>query len=96
MPHLISVDNFTIKEITSNLPETRSIDHVAMLFGEHHYGVDGYGVGGIPMGSIYNEFDKLSAVARTGRGRIGVATTSSCHAVVSLFEISKIGTINRR
>lgn len=80
----------TIKEITTNLPQEKSIDYVAMLFGEHHYGVDGYGVGGIPMNSIYNELDKLSAVARTGKGRIGVATTSSCHAVVTLFEIQNL------
>jgi hypothetical protein len=77
----------TISELLSALPNQDAVLHTAVLFGQHHYGTDAYGVGGIPMRVIYEEADRLVEVARGGKGRIGIATISSCHGVLNLFEI---------
>ena len=77
----------TISELLSALPNQDAVLHTAVLYGQHHYGTDAYGVGGIPMRAIYEEADRLVEVARCGKGRIGIATISSCHGVLNLFEI---------
>jgi hypothetical protein len=78
----------TISELLSTLPNQDAVLHTAVLYGQHHYGTDAYGVGGIPMRAIYEEADRLVDVARSGKGRIGIATISSCHGVLNLFDVS--------
>lgn len=77
----------TISRLTSSLPADETTLHTAVLFGEHHYAKDGFAVGGIAMRTIYDEADRLCALGRAGRGRIGIATISSCHGVVNLYDI---------
>lgn len=77
----------TIAQLVSSLPSQDALLHTAILYGEHHYGTDAHGVGGIPMRLIYEEADRLVDIARSGQGRVGIATISSCHGVLSLFEI---------
>lgn len=83
----------TISGLVASLPRYEAPTHAAVLYGEHHYANDGYGVGGIPMARIYREADAICALAREGAGRIAVATISSCHGVVNLFEIKAVGQI---
>ena len=78
----------TIAEMLADLPQEESVAHTSMFYGEHHYGADGYAVGGIPMDTIYTECERLSAVAKKGAGRIGIATISSCHGVLNLFDVT--------
>ena len=77
----------TIKNMLAELPEEEAVTYVALLYGEHHYGADKYGVGGIAMKTIYSECDKLSELVREGKRRVGIATISSCHGVLSLFDV---------
>ena len=80
----------TICEMLAQLPQEQSVAHTSIFYGEHHYGADGYAVGGIPMKTIYSEYDQLSEVASKGIGRIGIATISSCHGVLNLFDVRGI------
>ena len=63
------------------------IDEVAMFFCKHHCDAGEYDVGGIRMKTIYEEGDRVCDIAKSGRGRIGVATFSSCHGVLNVFDL---------
>jgi hypothetical protein len=78
----------TIAEMLADLPQEESVAHTSMFYGEHHYGAEGYAVGGIPMDTIYTECERLSTVAKNGAGRIGIATISACHGVLNLFDVT--------
>lgn len=76
----------TIDEIVSTA-KNPPIDEVAMFFCQHHCDAGEFDVGGIRLKTIYEEGDRVCDIAKSGCGRIGVATFSSCHGVLNVFDL---------
>ena len=59
---------------------------VAMFFCKHHCDAGQHDVGGISFKTIYEETDKILHYLKFGNCSFGIATFSSCHGVMNLFE----------
>jgi hypothetical protein len=81
--HKICVDEIVVVDKNIN------VETVGYFFCKHHCDADGYEVGGISMKTIFQEADRIFQVAAKGHGVFGIATLSSCHGVLNLYEVHK-------
>jgi hypothetical protein len=69
---------------------------VAMFFCKHHCDAGQHDVGGIAFKTIYEETDKILHYLKSGNHAFGIATFSSCHGVMNLFEPAlPVATVSR-
>jgi len=78
----------TISDLIRSIRSDINVETVGYFFCQHHCDADGYEVGGISMKTIFEEADRIFQVAAKGRGVFGIATLSSCHGVLNLYEAS--------
>ncbi len=64
-----------------------NIENVAMFFCKHHCDIGEHDVGGVRFRTIYEEYDRLRAQADQGQSRIGIATFSSCHGILNVYDL---------
>jgi hypothetical protein len=81
----------TIGDLIRNIRSDINVETVGYFFCKHHCDADGYEVGGISMNTIFQEADRIFQVAAKGRGVFGIATLSSCHGVLNLYEVNASG-----
>jgi hypothetical protein len=76
----------TIADLVRELPAHLKVNEVAFFFCKHHCDEEELEVGGIPMALIYSEAQKVFDQVKGGAKRIAVATLSSCHGVLNIYE----------
>jgi hypothetical protein len=76
----------TIADLVRGLPAHLKVNDVAFFFCKHHCDAGELEVGGIPMDLIYSESQKVFDQVKGGAQRIAVATLSSCHGVLNIYE----------
>ena len=59
----------------------------AMFFCKHHCDVGEHDVGGVRFQTIYEEYERFRALADQGQSRIGIATFSSCHGILNVYDL---------
>lgn len=62
---------------------------VAMFFCKHHCDAGQDDIGGISFKTIYEETEKILDYLTLGNHSFGIATFSSCHGIMNLFESSE-------
>jgi hypothetical protein len=77
----------TIERLVEHDEIAPPIDAVAMFFCKHHCDPGQNDVGGIAFRTIFEEAGRVFEVARRRSGRIAIATLSSCHGVVNVFDV---------
>ncbi len=78
-----------MSDTVSDLLAPSGIDEssVARFFCRHHCDPGELDVGGIRFSTIFDQADAVLSAVAAGRRTIGVATYSSCHGVVNLFDL---------
>jgi hypothetical protein len=76
----------TLVEMLTSAESPVPANAVAMFFCKHHCDAGQHDVGGISFRTIYEETDKVLNHLLSGNRSFGIATFSSCHGVMNLFE----------